>query len=304
MKNLKYNIAFFLLLLFVLSGCQEDDFEVGEIKAPTNIQINIDKVGADASNPNGDGSGSVNFTATADGATAFHFIIQNQKKLARGGRVSHDFAVIGLNTYAITLVAYGTGGASSSKTIEIEVLSLYEPPADLLQMLYGSGTRVWRIKNEAQNHFGLGPSEGTNPFEYYGAGPNDKAGVGMYDDRYVFNQDGTFTHIVDNTNDDPTQDTSGTVFGRENLINELGGSGGTANGADIENYNYSDYNAQWSLSAPGGEETLTLSGIGFLGYYVGGDHKYVIVSRSDNEMVVKTTDGNGEFNWGFTLIAE
>jgi len=304
MKNLKYTTGFFLMLLLVFSSCQEEDFEIGDLTAPSNIQIEVDKVGADANNPNGDGSGTVNFTATATGATAYHFIIQNQKKLAQGGKVSHDFAVLGLNTYAITVVAYGTGGVSSSKTIEVEVLSLYEPPADLLQMLYGNGTRVWRVKNEAPNHFGLGPAGGANPFEYYGANPNDKASVGMYDDRYIFNQDGTFTHIVDSTNDDPTTDTSGTVFGREGLIDELGGSGGTQNGADIENYNYSDYTAQWSLSAPGGAETISLSGIGFIGYYVGGDHKYIIVSRSANEMVIKTTDGNGEFNWGFTLVAE
>ena len=53
-----------------------------------------------------------------------------------------------------------------------------------------------------------------------------------------------------------------------------------------------------------GIETLNLTGIGFLGYYVGGNHQYQILSRSANEMVVKTTDGNGQFDWGFTLIAE
>ena len=90
----------------------------------------------------------------------------------------------------------------------------------------------------------------------------------------------------------------------EILIDELGGSGGEPDGADILNYIYSDYTAQWSLSAPGGVETISLSGLAFIGYYIGGDHQYVIVKRSANEMTLKSLDGNGEFDWGFVLTAE
>jgi len=302
MKNIKPIVAIFALVVCLFS-CQEEDQEFGDIIAPSNIQIDVDKVGADAANPNGDGSGTVNFTATADNATAFHFVIQDQTKLAPNGQISHDFTILGTNTYTITVIAFGTGGASSISSVNIDVLSLYEPPADLIQMLYGSGSRVWRIKNEAPNHFGLGPLGG-DPFSFYGANPDDKAGVGMYDDRYIFNQDGSFTHITNNTNDDPVVDTSGTVFGREVLIDELGGSGGEQDGADITNYIYSDYQEQHALSAPGGVETISLTGLGFIGYYVGGNHKYSIISRSENEMVIKTSDGNGQFDWGFTLIAD
>lgn len=302
MKNFKYLIVFsFFIGSFF--GCQDEDQEFGDIVSPSNIQIQVDKVGANAENPNGDGSGTVNFTATADNAITFHYVIQNQTKLANGGSVSHDFTLLGDNSYTVTVVAYGTGGVSTSKSIVIDVLSLYEAPADLLEMLYGSGSRVWRIKSEVDDHFGLGPVGG-NPFSFFGASAESKAGVGMYDDRYVFNADGTFTHITDSTNDDPVEDTSGTVFGREVLIDELGGSGGEADGADILNYIYSDYSEQWSLSAPGGVETLSLSGLAFMGYYIGGNHKYEILVRSANEMTIKSTDGNGEFDWGFVLIAE
>ena len=302
MKHLKYLIILSLILGSFL-GCQDEDQEIGELTAPSNIQIEVDKVGADIDNPNGDGSGTVNFTATADNAITFHFIIQNQTKLADGGSVTHDFTLLGDNSYTVTVIAYGTGGLSTSKSIVVDVLSLYEPPADLLEMLYGSGSRVWRIKSDAPGHFGLGPVGG-DPFSFFAAAPESKAGVGMYDDRYVFNEDGTFTHITDGTNDDPVEDTSGTVFGREVLIDELGGTGGEADGADILNLEYSDYAEQWSLSAPGGVETISLSGLAFMGYYIGGDHKYIIVERSANQMTLKSTDGNGEFDWGFILTAE
>jgi hypothetical protein len=300
-----------LIVAVIFNSCQDEDQEFGNLVTPSNLQIeviyldDIDEDGiADETSAPGLGSGEVKFIVTADNALNYQVVVQGENKLQGPEGVSHIFSVLGDNTYSVTAIATGTGGVSSSKTIEVDVLSLYEPPADLIEMLYADGSRVWRIKSEANGHFGLGPAGG-DPFNFFSAPAESKAGVGMYDDRYIFNEDGTFTHIVDGTNDDPVTDTSGTVFGREVLINELGGvGGGEQDGADILNYVYEDYNEQWALTAPGGIETLNLTGIGFLGYYVGGNHQYQILSRSANEMVVKTTDGNGQFDWGFTLIAE
>ncbi len=304
MKHLKY-IMFSMVTIFLLvTGCQEDDVEFGEIVAPSNIQIEVDIVGANADNPNGDGSGVVHFTATADNAISYQYTYNGATSSAPNGMQTYNFATLGLNTYTITVVAFGTGGASSSQTIDVEVLSLYEPPADLITMLTNDSSRTWRIKSEGSSHFGLGPVGGIFN-EFYGASPDEKAGVGMYDDRYIFNVDGTFTHITNNTNDDGGNDPSGTVFGREVLINELNGPGeGVQNGADIENYPYSDYQEQWFITAPGGVETINLTGVGFLGYYIGGDHTYKIEMRSANEMSVRSTDGNSEFDWGFVLTSE
>ena len=88
-------------------------------------------------------------------------------------------------------------------------------------------------------------------------------------------------------------------------IDELGGvGGGTPNGDDIENYPLSDYSEDWAIIAPGGIETITLTGTGFMGYYIGGSHEYVIYVRSENEMTLRSIDGNDEFDWGFILIGE
>jgi len=302
MKKLKYNLGIFILLAFLFSSCQEDDVPVGEIITPSNIQVTVDIVGADASNPNGDGSGTVNFSATADNAITYTYVFNGTAESSPSGTKSYDFSVTGLSTYTVTVIAVGTGGVSSSTSVEVEVLVLYEPPVELITMLT---TGSWRIKSEAQGHFGLGPVGDTEPSAFFAAPPNDKATVGMYDDRYIFNVDGTFTHITDSTNDSGGDNPDGTVFGREILIDELAGSGtGNQNGADIENYPYSDYTAQWFITAPGGVETMSLTGIGFLGYYIGGDHTYKIEMRSANEMTVRSTDGNGDFDWGFTLVAE
>ena len=312
MKNNKYiSLIFALLVAITFNSCQDEDQEFGDLITPTNIQVeityldDIDDDGiADESTAPGLGSGQVRFMVSADNAINYQIVVQGENKLQGPNGVDHIFSILGENTFTVTAIATGTGGVSSSKSFDIDVLSLYEPPADLLEMLRGDGSRVWRIKSEANGHFGLGPAGG-NPFEFFAAPAESKAGVGMYDDRYVFNEDGTFTHIVDSTNDDPSTDVTGTVFGREVLVNELGGvGGGEQDGADILNYVYEDYSETWSLTAPGGVETLNLSGIGFLGYYIGGNHQYQILSRSANEMVVKSTDGNGQFDWGFILVAE
>jgi hypothetical protein len=301
MKKLKYYLGVFVLMALVFNSCQED-YEFGAIVAPSNINISTTYIDDDvASAAPGLGSGVVNFTATADNATSFSFVIQGQTKVQKSGAVTHNFTNLGLNTYQVTVIAYGTGGASSSQTIEVDVLALYEPPADLVQMLHGGTEKSWRMKAEVKPHFGLGPPDGFIPGEWYSAEPFEKAAVGMYDDRYVFKADGTFTHITNNTNDDPTVNPEGTVFGRINLIDQLGGSGGVVNGADVENLPYNDYTAQWTLTAPNDIETLGLSGTAFLGYYIGGNHQYQIIERSANEMIVKSVDGNGEFAWWFTL---
>ena len=305
MKNIKYILGFFLSLL-LMTSCQEDDLTIGDLKAPSNIDISVtylDDTNGDGiiddeddeTTAPGLGSGVVEFSASATNAISFHYVIQDVTKLQTDGALEHSFTKLGNNTYAVTVIAFGTGGISTSRTVEVEVLSLYDPPADLLEMLHANGTRTWKIASDVDKHFGLGPAGGGTPFEWYGAGPGEKAHTGMYDDRYIFNEEGTFTH---ETGPD------GFVFGRAGLIDELAGPGGEPEGDDIIQYPFGTYTANWSLTAPGGAETLSLTGIGFFGYYVGGDHKYIIHSRSANEMILTTVDSNGQFSWWFRLIPE
>lgn len=306
MKNFKFIIASFFTAIIFVFGCQEDDTSIGDIVAPTNIVVNSEIVGQNAENPYGDGSGVVNVTATANNTISYKFVTSGGQQIAPSGSASLTFTNLGINTYQIAVVAIGTGGVTTTTTIQVEVLVTYAPPADLLELLVGDNGRTWRIKSEKPGHFGLGPAGGNIPSEFYGAGPEEKSGVGMYDDRYVFNVDGTFKHITNNTNDDPTNNPAGTVFGRENLINEIGGPGsGEQQGADIINYPYNDYTENWALIAPGGVETITLSGTGFIGYYIGGSHQYQIFDRSvPNELLLTSVDGNGQFSWWFIITSE
>ncbi len=304
MKNI-IKISLLTLLVTFFFACQDEDQTFGDIVAPTNIVVIPEIVGQDAANPNGDGSGVVNFIATADNALSYKYSFGVVERNAPSGTATLTFTDLGVNTYTVSVVAFGTGGVSTTTTIEVDVLSNFTAPQDLLDTLVGDGSKAWRIKSESPAHFGLGPVGGFIPSEWFGVTPGEKSATGMYDDRYIFNTDGTFTHITNSVNDDTTLDPTGTVFGRVNLIDELGPHSETPNGADIENYPLQDYSESWIITAPGGVETLSLTGTGFMGYYTGGNHEYEIFSRdTPNEFILRTTDGNSEFDWWFIITSE
>lgn len=304
MKKFKNLYVVILSLIAVFYGCQENDYSFGEIITPSNIQITAEIVGVDANNPNGDGSGVVNFKATADNAVSYKFVYDGAETVALSGETSLIFSKLGLNTHTVTVVASGTAGVTSSKSIQVDVLATYAPPVDLQTKLFGFDpanpnavtSRTWKIQSAKPGHFGLGPVGGTTPTEWYGAAADEKAGLGMYDDRYIFSSDGTFSHV-----------TNGDIFGRDpHVVNDLGpNTTGNVNGADIENYSFADYTESYQLTAPGGVETINLSGIGFIGYYTGGNHQYEIFDRgTPNEMILRTTDAAADFDWWFIIVVE
>lgn len=293
MKNLKYLFASLFALSLIFVGCEEEEYEFGDIISPSNLQITANIVGADASNPYGDGSGEVIFTANASGAITYKFIHNGSEKMAPSGTTKYSFAKTGTHKYVVTVEAIGTAGASSTQSVEVEVLALYEPPADLLQMLHGNSERTWRIKAEGAGHFGVGPSDSEDPI-WWAAAPFDKQDWECYDDRFIFRADGTFTHI-----------TNGMTFGKlPAMTTDLDGDQGrTGDNNDETVYAWDDYSEEWSLSAPGGNETLTFSNIGYHGFYVGGDHAYTILARSENEMELRTI-GADTLGWWVILIAD
>ena len=293
MKNLKY--LSFLTIFLLFSACEEDNYEFGPITSPTNLQVNVEIVGSSSENPNGDGSGVVYFTAFAENAISYEFIIDGESvAVTTSGILEHTFYTVGVNSYEVIVIASGTAGNSTSTALLVEVLATYEPPADLVEVLTGGSSKTWRVKSDVQNHFGLGPPGGLIPCEWYGAGPEEKTGVGTYDDRWIINIDGTINHV-----------TNGTIFGRTAQVHaDLGNNGtGSTDGADILNYGYADYTESWVITDPG-QISINLSGNMFFTYYTGGDHVYEIWDYNDNELYLKTLDGAAEFTWWFILVSD
>ncbi len=293
MKNILYSVAL-LSIAIMLGSCEEEQYEFGDILTPSNLQVTADIVGTDGNNPNGDGTGVVNFSVSADNAIGYKFIYNGDETISPEGTKTYAFGMTGLHTYSVTIVAIGTAGVTSTMTMDVEVLTLYSPPAELLTMLTGDATRVWRVKNETQGHMGVGPLGATGPI-WWSAGPNVKASTAMYDDRYTFGIDGSLSST-----------TEGFIFGKSvPLTDDYGAMGQTANGnLEFTHYPFGDSNVTWELSAPGGQETLTLTGNGSLGFYVGGPHSYTILSRTADELHLRTIDYTGTRTWFTILVAE
>ena len=292
MKNI-FKIALLLVLGFT-SSCTQEEYEFGALTSPSDITIVAELAGKTTAKPNGDGSGKVNFTATGKNVLTYKFVFSDSQSLtSSNGKASFTYETLGTNKFVVTLVAYGAGGVATTKTVEVEVFVAYTPPAELVTMLTANNTRTWKIKSTAVGHLGVGPADGFTPI-WYAAAPNDKADWECYDDRFIFKSNGDFKHI-----------TNGKTFGKLSaMAADLGGDQGLSpdgNGESI--YTLANYTEKWSLSAPGGQETLALTGIGYHGFYVGGNHRYSILSRSANEMSLRTIGADG-LAWYVILIAE
>lgn len=60
---------------------------------------------------------------------------------------------------------------------------------DVTDPLYGKTSKTWVLDSEANGHIGCGPDQ-ANAAGWWAAGPNEKAGFGLYDDEITFYADG------------------------------------------------------------------------------------------------------------------
>tara|TARA_B100001063_G_C16771012_1_gene561593 strand:+ start:72 stop:1103 length:1032 start_codon:yes stop_codon:yes gene_type:complete len=329
--NTIFKIFFTLTFLIFCTSCEIDSFaesdehSFGEIIAPTNIQISANIIGQDADNPNGDGSGKVEFTVTADNAITYKFINNGAESLNPSGKVSYTFTALGVNSYTITAVAVGSGGTTSSQNISVDVLLTYIPPAELITALT---TGTWRMKKDEAGHLGVAAglnadnsanaaNWGAPKTWWWTADPLAKEKTGIYDDTYTFsNWDPKTGKGKMSFNVGPDK----SIFGKEDPMKaDLGGDRGATSTGD-PNYEYEYYpyenfevdftivpfTARWDWNQDGkyedtsdGQEIypgekIILSGTGFIGFYVG-NQEFFIWERSENRMKYSTIgrfDGN------------
>lgn len=179
---MKKNINFLLgaaILILTFNSCVKKDYTMGDLNAPSNIVITADIVGKSASAPNGDGSGDVNFTITADNALAYKIDYDANDPLnlifLADGKVTKKYTTLGTNTYRVTAVVYGKGGTSSTITKDITVKSDFTPNPAIVSALTNNASRTWVVDKSVPGHFGVGPwsSSSVTP-EWWSAAINEK----------------------------------------------------------------------------------------------------------------------------------
>ena len=306
-KYSKYISAIFVGILLIFNSCKEEEYKLGTLITPTNVDFTFEIVGQDDDNPYGDGSGMVNFSATADDEITFKYIFGDGKddEIAPAGEVSHVFAKNGVNSYNVTVVAIGTGGISASKTMQLEVFSSFSDD-EALEFLTGGDTKTWYWAGDQPGHAGLGPNfvDGVNHTfaAWYNAAPFEKAATCMYDAEFVFtkvNGGMTFQH------NNPT----GQAFIPGTYAGDLGVDGDVCHGADVvpainETVNVSFGPSSSIATVDGGYRgtTMTFSDGGFIGWYVGVSD-YEIISVTNNLLEVRVAEDE-TFAWYFTFTTE
>lgn len=127
MKSISQKSTLLLLLflgLFQSCSSSGTSDEVVNIK-PSNVTIKVDVVGVTTQNPNGDGSGKVNFTLSAANATSYKILVDGKTSESTNGSFTHTFAGAGTNTFTVYASAYnGVNFVSSTTTVTIFVGSI------------------------------------------------------------------------------------------------------------------------------------------------------------------------------------
>ena len=308
MKKIKniYIVLFSTLIAFL--GCQENNYEFGEVVAPSNIVITAEILGADDNNPYGDGSGTVNFTTNADAASSYVYYFDGIAQASPSGILSKRFSKVGVNTYTIVVKANGTGGLTSTKSIEIEVFSSF---SDVEAENFLSGANIgdskkWYWQADVDVHVGLGPvtdDYGNGEFAYEawwnGIKAWDSEKSCMYDNEFVFTRTangltfeqtvgpafvpGTYAGALGVAGDQCHDETVATkMFGSKTV--SFGPS--TSKAATEGSYNNIPYRGT----------TFEISDGGFMGWLVGSG-TYDIISISNDELVVRIIEKGDGFAW-------
>lgn len=193
MKKIKNYTLSVLLLLAAFSSCTKNDYTLGDLAAPSNIVINADIVGKSATAPNGDGSGDVNFTITADNALSYKIDYDANDPVSlvflANGKATKKYTTLGTNTYRVTAVVYGRGGTSSTITKDITVQSNFVPDPAIVTNLTNNTSKIWGVNKDIAGHFGVGPwSPSCYTGCWWSAAINEKVACcnGFYTARFTF----------------------------------------------------------------------------------------------------------------------
>ncbi|MBW2962264.1 glycoside hydrolase family 16 protein [Mesonia aestuariivivens] len=293
MKNI-YKLSFLMLFsLAAFYSCQEDDQEFGEVAAPTNLTLDATVLNTSEEFPNGDGSGLVSFTANAEGAISYeYFYGDNTSELVPSGDIEYGFKKTGVHEYVVTVVARGTGGASTSTSTKVTVFSAFEDP-ETENFLTGETSKTWYIAAALPAHIGVGPSITATP-DYYAAAPFEKESEGcFYDDEIKFSENGGTISFV--------QDNMGATFFNVDFLS-VGGGGGSEDqclGFDTsgtKTVNLSSAGSNLSEDETTGTQIIISDG-GFMSYYIG-TNIYEILEISEEYMHVRAIPAsNSELAW-------
>lgn len=301
-----------ILLAGVISSCKKQEFQMGNLIAPSDVVINTTIVGQDANHPDGDGSGDVNIQLSGKNVLAYYVDYSAadgvSPEFISSSEVTHKFTTVGVNKYRITVVAYGKGATATTTTKDIQVRSDFTPDEAIVNDLIGTGSKTWRVDKDVAGHFGVGPWSATSTTpEWYAAAPSEKAGCCncFYTATFTFSKvAATGTFQLSLATPDGAFTKTGSLAGGLPGIPSSGAEACYSYGGGTSSFSFVPSSSGISASAPSTKTAILLSGNNtFIGY--GAVQKeYEILSISETSMKLRvrgTETGNA---WYLILKAD
>ncbi|MEO6721068.1 MAG: hypothetical protein ABIN67_11885 [Ferruginibacter sp.] len=303
-RYIKYCSAIMAFTLFI-GGCTKEKYIMGNLVAPSEIVIATTIIGQDATHPNGDGSGDVKIALSGKNALAYKIDYDAADGISLdnlpSGNATKKFTSLGLNTYRITVVAYGPGATATTVTKDIKVQSDFTPDPSIVANLTGTGSKTWKVDKDVSAHFGVGPWSGSSTPEWYAAPPNDKAGCCncFYTARFTFTKVSATTYTLTVASPDGAFTKTGTLAGGRPGIPGAGDEGCYSYGGGTSAFSFIPASSAIAAST---KTIIQLAGKNtYIGY--GAQLKdYEILSITANSMSLRaqgTETGNA---WYLKLI--
>jgi hypothetical protein len=196
MKKVRHYLFFIGITAIsaLASSCSgSGDDPVTEQIVPSNLIVSVEVLGVGASNLNGDGSGIVNFTASATKAVNYGFKFGNELEIKEpSGTIQHTFTTVGTNAYNVTVTAY----SSTDKRINVvKTVTVYVQ--DSAQQVLPSNLLVNIEVIGVDNNKPYGDGSGTVNFSATAA---DAVSYGFIIDGQTeqLSANGNFQHVFNN----------------------------------------------------------------------------------------------------------
>lgn len=162
-RTMKHFFSFIILITNIFLACNSDNGSAENNNVPQNLQLTANVVGTDVNNPNGDGSGVVQFSFSAENATNYKLNVGNGQVVeTQSNTHTYTYTGSGISTYEVFVSAYnGTNFISKSITITVFVAS---------SMIWAEEFNVNGAPNSAYWSYDLGTGDngwGNSESQYY-----------------------------------------------------------------------------------------------------------------------------------------
>ncbi|MFY8022176.1 MAG: PKD domain-containing protein [Bacteroidia bacterium] len=287
MNPFKITASILLSGMMILSACKKETYKFGEIKTPEGLQMSLSVAGVSSTQPDGDGSGSVDFTVSASNALTYHIDFgDGTSKEVPSGKITYKYRTPGTKTYQVVVNAIGKGGVMSTVSQTVSVYVAFDIPPSMIEFLTKGSSRTWVTAKDQPGHFGVGPTTDFSPI-WYAATPNSREAC-AYDDEITFTKEAGNTIAMEVVN-------KGESFSIEAATAFYGFSGKDGcyaiNTGGKKNLAFMDASSG-STSSNSTKIQFIVPGNGIINFGTGAT-EYEILSISDTEMHLRSVGVTG-----------